>query len=788
MKKRLLSLLAVAAGLFMASCSNEEMDLNTTSEEALVSFSINVEDGAATRAISDGTKANKLITAVYDVNGNELSALRQLDDINGKTATVQIALAKGQTYKFAFWAHKGDENGNNLIYNTDDLKNILIDYAKVVTNDDERDAFFANTTVTVSGDFKQEITLKRPFAQLNFAVSDLAAAKAAGVDLKQAKVVVKEVAQAINALTNTVSGLTTATFGLADVYAKETLSVELDGQRQSFPLLAMNYLLVHDVTTGAASSNTDVEFTFTTANADIVIPVLNVPVQRNWRTNIIGKLTSQGEFKIVVDPDFDGTNINNNGTEETYGVKASDGKLYKTIADAITAGATDIQLAEGEYTLPTDLNVTKDKSIVVTGTSTDVSINISNNAKPVGAFAKLTLNDVTIASVNENYAGITANEITFNNCVLENNYWCYSSTATFNDCTFEQSDKGFYNVWTYNSNVDFNNCVFNCAGKAALVYGERSSNEEWRTINFKACEFIASAPVDGKAAIEIDTESRKAPANVNIENCTATGFGKGNISGNSLYNIKIGTEGVNCNLTVTIADGVKLVAGEYYISSAEGMFWFSDEVNINKNKFSGKTIKLMNDVDLNNTPWEPIGQTGATQFMGIFDGGENTIFNLNVDNSQLRNNHTAVGLFGWLNAATVKNVKVKNATIVGNHYAGTIAGYMETAGCNITNCHVVNAVVSGRYHEADFEGDKVGGIVGYAGNTGTPIENCSVSDSQIDAVRDAGQVVGMSLSANVKSCTATNVTVSNNNTVEDPDSYYKENAENIKNELIGRTK
>ena len=69
----------------------------------MVRFTIELPGNVDSRAISDGTKANKLTVAVYDDHGNELDKIRVNMDIPHQT-TVEFKLVKGQKYSFAFWA------------------------------------------------------------------------------------------------------------------------------------------------------------------------------------------------------------------------------------------------------------------------------------------------------------------------------------------------------------------------------------------------------------------------------------------------------------------------------------------------------------------------------------------------------------------------------------------------------------------------------------------------------------------------------------------------------------
>lgn len=140
MKKRFFSLFAVAAGLFMASCSNDELEVIQSENEAQVTFALSLENGVQTRAISDGTGADRLIYAVFDKEGNRISTIKAVDKTTTFPATESLTLAKGQTYKVAFWAQDNDCKAYSV--NTDKMS-VAVDYAQNNKNNDEtRDAFF----------------------------------------------------------------------------------------------------------------------------------------------------------------------------------------------------------------------------------------------------------------------------------------------------------------------------------------------------------------------------------------------------------------------------------------------------------------------------------------------------------------------------------------------------------------------------------------------------------------------------------------------------------------------
>ncbi len=796
-KKFLLSMFAVA-GLMAASCTQDELYTENLGDNQTITFRVGLEGGASTRAMNDGKKANLLIMDVFDEGGNLLPSMRQEISsafAGGLTQDVDIVLSKGQKYDVVFWAQSSTCDA----YTTDALNDIQIDYSKLKSNDDNRDAFYGNAHIEISADGttgvpnQQEVTLKRPFAQLNFAVSDVEWVNAinAGTEIQQVSVKLGDAYTHFNALTDNASAAVAydPTFAAADIICDgtascETLTLDLGDGAKAYHWLSMNYVLVN------GKENANVTFTFTTDRGDITIKSDNTPLQRNYRTNLVGRLTTNGSFKVVLDPmptSEENKNLES-GETVTYNVKAG-GKYYKTLTDALVAGESDIEISEGEFLLDKS-NASKDLKITGTGNPDDVKITLvyADIAWKTATFENITV--ITSNLQDHPKTGVvTSGECVFDKCKIENVYFCYSGgKTTFNDCEFKITDSNLYNVWSWNADADFNNCVFNSAGKSALVYGDRHG--EWRTVNFNDCEFYATTPVDKKAAIEIDSESANAPVNVNIANCTATGFANGGVSGNPLYNLKVGTIGVNCNLSVALAKGVDLLNGVYSISDADGMFWFANEVNVNNNTFSGKTVMLANDIDLNNELWAPVGQTGATQFMGTFDGQDFTISNLKVDITVLTSAHTSAGLFGWLNAATVQNVSVQTASVKGHHNVGTIAGCLETTGCTIINCHAFDVTVSSTYKNADLDGDKAGGIVGSIPNAGTPVKDCTVGgNSAIDATRDAGQVVGSGRADNVINCLVVEgatVSVTKNETA--PEGYYDDKTApyNIREEVLGR--
>ena len=148
----------------------------------------------------------------------------------------------------------------------------------------------------------------------------------------------------------------------------------------------------------------------------------------------------------------------------------------------------------------------------------------------------------------------------------------------------------------------------------------------------------------------------------------------------------------------------------YLISNANELVYFAKSVNVENNNYAGKTVKLTANIDLAGKNWIPVGQTGATQFQGIFDGQNYTIKNMTVNNPSESPNVSS-GFFGWIEdhgqGIKVLNVKFDNASVTGSHYVGVVSGYVYGT---IKDCVVENSTVVGINMNDDANGDKVGGI------------------------------------------------------------------------------
>jgi len=327
----LFTMLAASTMMLATGCSSSDDTVATQeSNLATVSFSVQADAVVGTRAISDGTGADELIYRVFDKEGHVISASLAKKTETGLTDLltghkVTLYLAKGQTYKVAFWAQHADCHD---AYTVDDNMGVTVNYAGV-NNDETRDAFFKTVDVTVTGDMSVDVTLKRPFAQINVGCTtdDWNAAQASNINVKTSAVTIKDAATKLNVIDGTVTGSQDVTYTAAAI-PNETLKVDADGDgtKEEYKYLSMCYILPNETTTGAAKTTAGTTFTFhpQTGN-DITLSegLQAIPVQRNYRTNIVGKILSgEVSLNVKVDPIY-------NDPDYIFNEPGWDGKTLK---------------------------------------------------------------------------------------------------------------------------------------------------------------------------------------------------------------------------------------------------------------------------------------------------------------------------------------------------------------------------------------------------------------------------------------------------------------------------
>lgn len=528
MKKRniFLGMLTMVGMFFATSCSQDELFNESTNGDFVnATFTIGTADGIGTRAVGDGTTVDKVACAVYDADGDELKDLYKVEEVVGKTATYNVRLAKGQNYRIAFFAY----NEAAGAYDVTDLKNIVVNDGQL-SNVEGRDAFTAYYDV-VTGEsmnaINETVTLKRPFAQLNLGIDavELEDAKKAGIEVAESKIVVSNVYKAFSAFDNAVvEGAETSemTFEL-NAIPTEALKVTVNGEERFYNYLALNYLLVGD--NGSEKSLTDVEFIWKGKDGETNDPTttfLNIPVQRNYRTNIIGKLlTSPANFTIVVDAEFDGEKV----VHEIFSAQDLQGVLNGNLAAGTHTFYLGADIA-GDVTILQQEGV----NIVIDGSTHkwDGTVTINGNARSKGA-ETLTLKNINFVA-NSGKTFIDAP-------TKVNGKYNYSHNVTVDNCTFSSA--------AYNEDIvgiklltTYNAVVKNCTATNIHTLAQFQSTdnatviENVKVVNCKngiSLGNMASATINGAEisakgyGVRLDGEKTREVA-VTIENAKIEAF------------------------------------------------------------------------------------------------------------------------------------------------------------------------------------------------------------------------------------------------------------------------
>ena len=166
----------------------------------------------------------------------------------------------------------------------------------------------------------------------------------------------------------------------------------------------------------------------------------------------------------------------------------------------------------------------------------------------------------------------------------------------------------------------------------------------------------------------------------------------------------------------------------------------------------GVVFSLQKDLDVSNyisenypsQGWLPIG-TSASPFKGVFKGNGHTISGLYINRSST--NH--VGFFGYIDGATITNLKLNATYIKGNNYVGAIVGYCDNK-CTISGCSVVISQSTGITAQ-----EHVGGIAGHStflNGVTSAITNCNMKGN-ITATSNVGGIIGVAISCHLTSVT-----------------------------------
>ena len=311
MKQTIYIATLVVLAFFAAACQREELVPDSACSQ--VTFDVEVAGSVVTKA--DGAEqeqgqnpdqnqvpeVNNLVYAVYRTTASTpeeaksaMAALTSRDLVYqynpkaaGETTTfvdgnahVSIELISQRSYIILFWA----QVDQTWVEGTDfDLLNIAC--PDTLTGNSEAYAAYSGVAFVsdIKGSRAESVTLSRPFAQVNIASSSPSTAVeilSSSVKILSSSVKIIGAASTFNVATQTAGGdPVTVTFTEA-----ATPAGQFSADYQHY--IARNYIFANGPVSVGYVINTEKHGTISTLDA----PICNVPVAKNYRTNILGNL------------------------------------------------------------------------------------------------------------------------------------------------------------------------------------------------------------------------------------------------------------------------------------------------------------------------------------------------------------------------------------------------------------------------------------------------------------------------------------------------------------------
>ena len=771
-------MLAAALMLGATSCKDDtfaEFGENN-GDEVKVTFKISPEGAMAARSgsdekhISDGTKADLLIYAVYDNDGNLLDdyGKGRGEDVPadkevglGQTAIMTtfpheltMTLKKGETYKIAFWAQSSRTNA----YNTADLKKVEVNYSEITdensstnpgsatpNNDEWRDAFCRVKEITTgsAGAIEENINLFRPLAQINVGTN--------GYDY--------------------------------EISTRET-NTKYMYSRIRINRVARYLDVVADKTYTSTTENDE--------NSSQKTPEAFAVVDFGWAPIPAYMPDEQGQYQLpefpshtVYDwrynPDYVYTNgdktLDKNNYESIYGNE----EFLKVHYELPGADWTE-KNEDDEFYPYANLNDNYDKDAevfkylsmcYVLTSSTEEEPVVINNVKMWLATDADGKDEIEVLNIN--HVPVQRNWRTniIGNLLTEKNVFTIKL-----DKSFAGEYSGWGDTWKWTgplaSGVFYNgkDDVIEISSKEGLIWFQRMVNG-----NMLVRERTNQAYVDN--VIDVGTTIQQATIG----------------SKYPYYNPEtrkteyLEYEPVTPPTDKELLERILIATHQKYKPEGKNGWPENNQFHFCGDSVSGMaTVRLMADIDLAGVEWIPIGMDSKQLdqanrwfyeghaenrgFFGIFDGNGHTISNLTTRrfstavHASAQQKGNAIegpydnfqwmgrGLFGEIGGnAKIKNVRLYNVDILGCQGVGGIVGFAQGDKIEITNCIVDGGTIEGTpLYRGDSNttgkdrswarGVYVGGIVGYFHTQDGVVEGCEVRNVTVKGVRRVGGLIG----------------------------------------------
>ncbi len=757
--KKILLFASALAGLFLAgSCQKETLE---PAAQGGVTYEITLPDGPQTKG-ENGYDVYDLHYEVYKTaDANALATTPLLFEktvtMTGNTTTVTLDLLNDQDYTVLFWANKQGTDYFDLT----DLRKVGVKQASA--NNDDRDAFCGkDQLVQHDGAQSKTVELKRPFAQINIATL----VNNVDYDINPVSSLVKvSVPVKYNVFTGEPVG------ELDDVeYTVNTVPTGyLTVNGTDYKKVAMNYALVP--ATQDNSATVDVYYEINTNNGTVKNTIPNVPVKKNYRTNIIGNLlTSNATYNVVLLPGFEeGAYVGPEFVKEpaynaetktwtvtnadelawvaasvngTIGLQTKAGTATKSFKGETVELANDIDLQGTEWE-PIGINSTSYFQGTFDGKNYTISnFKVTEKAGHAGLFgyARATIKNLKVNNVTlkaNHYAGAIVGQ---GYCRIDN---CDAENVNIIVTIDPAADGGKGDLGDKAGAIIGQNCegalyVTNCTAKDVIIEGYRDLGGILGMAHNN--NVVTGNSVENVTIIQ------------NLENAYKTDVPTtlGAIAGRWGSNVTQNNNSGNANIKKALAAGVyasetetdsegNTTVTEYSVYAAEGLEWIAANVNDETDGFEGKTVKLVADIDLfkgympdgDPITTAPIGDKKVngenTAFKGTFDGQNHAIKNLYQNGWALNYEwgvYGSLGLFRELEGATVKNVVIEgmDALVEGGDIS-FIAG-SATGDCVFENITVKNSSI-GTYNNG------CGGIIGWSGAGNYTFKNITIGEDVV---------------------------------------------------------
>lgn len=401
--KKINYLLLGAAGLLLASCSNEELVNPNVTGDGNYHVTVSIPNELGTRAMNDGLSASVLQYAVYDTDNNNTivetgTAQFGTDDQGSLSTVVNLKLANGITYAISFFAQSSASQSANVYDYSPSDGTLTVNYANMTNSDflgDKLDCFvnLLNTGKIGTSDVTTSVILYRPMAQINWGTNDLHAvnAETGAATTNVASTVEqyfgapqsKNVNYPLPYIQSTLTTKAYNTFSLLNnevdtdselvnvTLANFTQPVQANGQLVTFPVngyryVACNYLLapkagsyVYDLNLNINNGNVTSDKQSASMSVNYDVEVLAAPVQANFKTNIYGGLlTDNVQVTVTKSQYFAGAN---QLPQDEYdkGDQVNDvGLYYNSSLNIYTITDTDgLEYLAGNITLKSGITV-----------------------------------------------------------------------------------------------------------------------------------------------------------------------------------------------------------------------------------------------------------------------------------------------------------------------------------------------------------------------------------------------------------------------------------------------